>query len=71
LKLTSDDLLAFGIIDEVIPEPLGGAHRDAAGTVARVLDAVAHALDALDTVPPNDLRDGRYRKFRRIGAAVS
>ncbi len=69
LKLTSDDLLAFGIVDEVIPEPLGGAHRDAAGTVARVLDAVVHALDALVTVAPDDLRDGRYRKFRRIGAA--
>ena len=69
LKLTSDDLLAFGIIDEVISEPLGGAHRDAAGTVARVLDAVSHALDALETVAPDDLRDGRYRKFRRIGAA--
>ena len=70
LKLTSDDLLAFGIIDEVIPEPMGGAHRDGAGTVARVLDAVAHALDSLVTVAPDDLRDGRYRKFRRIGSAV-
>ena len=69
LKLTSDDLLAFGIVDEVIPEPLGGAHRDAAGTVARVLDAVAHALDALAAVAPDDLRDARYRKFRRIGSA--
>ena len=69
LKLTSDDLLAFGIVDEVIPEPLGGAHRDAAGTVARVLDAVAHALDALAAVAPDELRDARYRKFRRIGSA--
>ena len=68
LKLTSDDLLAFGIVDEVVPEPLGGAHRDAVGTVARVLDAVAHALDVLAAVAPDDLRDARYRKFRRIGA---
>jgi len=69
LKLTSDDLLEFGIVDEVIPEPLGGAHRDAAGTIARVLDAVVQALDVLGTVPPDDLRDARYKKFRRIGSA--
>jgi acetyl-CoA carboxylase carboxyl transferase subunit alpha len=70
LKLTSGDLLGFGIVDEVIPEPLGGAHRDAAGTVARVLDAVVRALDALAGVAPDELRDARYRKFRRIGSAV-
>ncbi len=70
LKLTSDDLLQFGIVDEVIPEPLGGAHRDAAGIVARVLDAVDAALGALSALPPDQLREGRYRKFRRIGAAA-
>jgi len=68
LKLTSDDLLAFGIVDEVIPEPLGGAHRDAAGTVERVLDAVDAALTALAGVPAGDLLDRRYAKFRRIGS---
>jgi acetyl-CoA carboxylase carboxyl transferase subunit alpha len=70
LKLTSDDLLQFGIVDEVIPEPLGGAHRDTTGTVARVLDAVDRALAALAALSPDELRDGRYRKFRRIGAAA-
>jgi len=70
LKLTSDDLLQFGIVDEVIPEPMGGAHRDAAGTVTRVLDAVDRALVALAPVAPDELRDRRYRKFRRIGAAA-
>jgi acetyl-CoA carboxylase carboxyl transferase subunit alpha len=69
LKLTSDDLLTFGIVDEVIPEPIGGAHRDAAGTIARVLDAVDRALDALIPIPSAELRDRRYAKFRRIGAA--
>ncbi len=44
LRLTSDDLLEFGIVDEMIPEPLGGAHRDPSGTVERVLDAVDAAL---------------------------
>jgi acetyl-CoA carboxylase alpha subunit len=60
-------LLQFGIADEVIPEPLGGAHRDPAGTVARVLEAVDRALEALGSVAPEELLERRYRKFRRIG----
>lgn len=68
LKLTSDDLLEFGIIDEVVREPLGGAHRDAAGTIGRVLDAVDAALGVLAALSADELRDRRYRKFRRIGA---
>jgi acetyl-CoA carboxylase carboxyl transferase subunit alpha len=71
LKLTSDDLLRFGIIDEVIPEPIGGAHRDAAATIARVMDAVHHALDVLGAVPSDALLEARYRKYRRIGAPAS
>ena len=70
LKLTSDDLLQFGIIDEVIPEPLGGAHRDGASTIARVLDAVDAAIGALVPVPADELVDRRYRKFRRIGSVT-
>jgi acetyl-CoA carboxylase carboxyl transferase subunit alpha len=70
LKLTSDDLLQFGIVDEVIPEPIGGAHRDAVGTVARVLAAVDRALDELVQIPVDELRDRRYRKFRRIGSGT-
>jgi acetyl-CoA carboxylase carboxyl transferase subunit alpha len=68
LRLTSDDLLRFGIVDQVIPEPLGGAHRDAAGSIARVFAAVDAALDGLADVPVSDLLDRRYAKFRRIGA---
>jgi acetyl-CoA carboxylase carboxyl transferase subunit alpha len=71
LRLTSDDLLHFGIIDEIVGEPLGGAHRDAAGTIARVLDAVDAALGTLVKVPLADLLDRRYVKFRRIGAPIS
>jgi acetyl-CoA carboxylase carboxyl transferase subunit alpha len=68
LRLTSDDLLEFGIIDEIVPEPLGGAHRDAAGTVTRVLDAVDAALVNLVKVPLDTLLERRFAKFRRIGA---
>jgi acetyl-CoA carboxylase carboxyl transferase subunit alpha len=70
LRLTSDDLLEFGIIDEIVPEPLGGAHRDAGGTVIRVLDAVDAALGNLGKVPLDTLLDRRFAKFRRIGAPV-
>jgi acetyl-CoA carboxylase carboxyl transferase subunit alpha len=68
LRLTSDDLLGFGIIDQIVPEPLGGAHRDAEGTIGRVFDAIDAVLGRLATVAPDTLRSTRYEKFRRIGA---
>ncbi len=68
LRLTSDDLLGFGIVDEIVPEPLGGAHRDAHGTIDSVLSAIDGALARLVTIPPGELRARRYDKFRRIGA---
>ncbi len=68
LKLTSGDLLEFEIVDEVVPEPLGGAHRDPVAFVERILDAVDASLRDLERLPPSDLRERRYRKFRRIGA---
>ncbi len=67
LRLTSDDLREFGIIDEVIEEPLGGAHRDAAGTIASVLTAIDTALGTLKQSSIHALLDRRYAKFRRIG----
>jgi acetyl-CoA carboxylase carboxyl transferase subunit alpha len=68
LKLTSDDLLGFGIVDEIVPEPLGGAQRDAAGFVARVLERIDAALELLVDRAPAELREERYRKYRRIGS---
>ncbi len=68
LKLTSADLIGFGIVDRAIEEPLGGAHRDAAGFVARVLEAIDQELRVLEPRKPVELRDERYEKFRRIGA---
>lgn len=68
LKLTSNDLLGFGIVDEIVPEPLGGAHRDPAGTVERVLKAIESALENLSGMTPEALREARYLKYRRIGA---
>jgi acetyl-CoA carboxylase carboxyl transferase subunit alpha len=68
LKLTAEDLKGFGIVDEIVPEPLGGAHRDAGGTIARVLKAVQSALDELDALSPDRLREARYLKYRRMGS---
>jgi acetyl-CoA carboxylase carboxyl transferase subunit alpha len=68
LKLTSADLQRFGIIDEIVAEPLGGAHRDPATVAATVLGAMATAVDRLARNSPQELREARYRKYRRIGA---
>jgi acetyl-CoA carboxylase carboxyl transferase subunit alpha len=68
LKLTAQDLQRFGIVDEIVPEPLGGAHRDAAGTIARALKAIESALSDLSALSPDRLREARYLKYRRIGA---
>jgi acetyl-CoA carboxylase carboxyl transferase subunit alpha len=68
LKLTSADLQQFGIIDEIVAEPLGGAHRDPTGVVSNVLDAVSAAVERLARISPQELREARYQKYRRIGA---
>lgn len=68
LKLTAQDLLELGVADKIIPEPLGGAHRDpgaAAGLLGEALDDVLKELQAID---PETLVARRYDKFRAIGS---
>jgi len=67
LKLTSGDLLRLGVIDEVITEPIGGAHRDWETTATRVGEAIARNLDELVRIPPDDLYHLRLEKYRKIG----
>jgi acetyl-CoA carboxylase carboxyl transferase subunit alpha len=67
LKLTSDDLLQLGVIDAIVPEPLGGAHRDTAVTVAAVGDAIEKELAALRPIPGAELRKTRREKFLAMG----
>lgn len=67
LRLTAADLLGFGIADEVIAEPPGGAHRDPGPVVAAVGRAVASALDALSGVTAEDLACRRYERLRATG----
>jgi len=67
LKLTADDLLRFGVVDEVVAEPLGGAHRNAQDVVARTLGAIDASLTRLSQLSTERLLEERYRKYRRIG----
>ena len=70
MKITAQDLLRFGIIDEIVPEPTGGAHRDAVGAVRAAGDAVAVALSGLSGLSPDELRAHRADKFAAIGRAL-
>ncbi len=70
LKLTGKDLLRLGLIDKVIDEPLGGAHRDSRGTVERVRVQLSEWLTELGQVPVEELLRRRFEKFRRMGVPV-
>jgi len=67
LKLTSEDLLRLGIVDEIVSEPLGGAHRAPAAFVERTLDAIDAALRTFERVDAARLLERRYAKYRKIG----
>lgn len=71
LKLTARDLEAHGIVDEVLPEPLGGAHRDPDAATETVAGAVRRALSGLAGKDPAALVESRYERYRRIGAHVA
>ena len=67
LKLTAQDLKRLRVADQVIPEPVGGAHRDAAATMMRVGDAIADALSMMKGVADDQLLERRRDKFLAIG----
>ncbi|MBE0426246.1 MAG: acetyl-CoA carboxylase carboxyltransferase subunit alpha [Nitrospirae bacterium] len=68
LKLTAQDLVKFKIIDGIIPEPLGGAHRDPEGTSKKISEYILTAIEELKTKTPGKLIEERYKKFRKIGS---
>lgn len=70
LKLTAKDLLALGLVDLVIPEPLGGAHSDPAAVFKAVGETLSAELEELSKLSPEELFDSRYSKFRAYGAFV-
>lgn len=67
LKLTAQDLLSFGVIDELIKEPLGGAHCDPEGAAKNIKIAVKKHFIELMKMPKEELVEARYKKFRAMG----
>ena len=67
MKITAGDLKALGLIDEIIPEPVGGAHSDPSAAAQALAEAVARALDELAPLPIDEVLERRYRKFRSMG----
>jgi acetyl-CoA carboxylase carboxyl transferase subunit alpha len=70
MKLTAADLLQLEVIDEVIPEPAGGAHRDYDEAAASLKQAIIRHLTELHGLSEEKLVSERYQRFRRIGAFV-
>jgi len=69
LKLTGKELLALKLVDAVIPEPLGGAHRNLHDTLFNVEQYITKSLTQLKRMPIDKLLDARYQKIRAIGAS--
>jgi acetyl-CoA carboxylase carboxyl transferase subunit alpha len=67
LKLTADDLQELGLVDGVIAEPMGGAHRDPEMMNSSLTEAISSALDTLAEIPVKKLLEERYAKFRGMG----
>jgi len=68
LRLTSPDLVELGLVDEIVPEPEGGAHNDAEAVASALGATLERQLDELSGVDPEALIEKRYRKFRGMGA---
>lgn len=68
MKITAQDLKRFGIIDEIIPEPPGGAHSDSAAAAELLGDAIERSLREVRDLRGPQLLDARYEKFRKMGA---
>ena len=67
LKITAKDLLELDVVDEVIPEPLGGAHKEYDETAVTLKKAILKHLDKLWDMKMSDLLEARYKKFRKMG----
>ena len=70
LKLTGDDLLKLGVIDEIIPEPLGGAQRNPQKTSENIKESILKGLKELGSLSKDELLKLRYKKFRSMGVVA-
>jgi acetyl-CoA carboxylase carboxyl transferase subunit alpha len=71
LKLTARDLKLHGIVDEVLPEPLGGAHKEPEAAIRAVGEALDRVISGLSEAEPDTLLEARHGRYRRIGAHVA
>jgi acetyl-CoA carboxylase carboxyl transferase subunit alpha len=69
--LTAQSALEFGLIDEIIPEPKGGAHRRTSDAINTVRDAITQHYQELKDVQGKDLKEQRYQKFRAMGIFIT
>lgn len=67
LRFTSGDLLEMSVIDEIVPEPLGGAHRDHRQTAGTLKASLIKSVKTLQAIDPDELLERRYQKFRQFG----
>ena len=67
MKITAPDLKQMGIVDEIIPEAIGGAHRDAKQQAIYMKETLQRSIDSLSKLSEDDLVDNRYEKFKSIG----
>jgi len=67
LKLTAQNLLKLEVVDEIIAEPEGGAHRDHDFAAANLGEALRRSLERISQIPVAELLENRYQKFRRLG----
>src|ERR1700759_1648542 len=67
MKITAQDMLRFGVVDTILKEPSGGAHRDPSAMIATTAEAIAQALNDLRPLPPEAIRNQRRQKFLDIG----
>jgi acetyl-CoA carboxylase carboxyl transferase subunit alpha len=70
LKYTAQDCLRLNVCEEVLPEPLGGAHRDWDVTLASVKDGLSRHLNELLEIPLSEIAQNRYDRFRTLGAST-
>jgi len=67
MKITAQDMLRFGVIDRILKEPVGGAHRDSAAMIANTGEAIAQTLSDLSHLDSDAIRRHRRQKFIDIG----
>jgi acetyl-CoA carboxylase carboxyl transferase subunit alpha len=67
LKLTAQNLLKLEVVDEIIPEPEGGAHRDYDSAATKLGKSLRGSVERLSQIPVAELLERRYQKFRRLG----